>query len=69
MAPCVRAWSIATINALPSEASSGKFLKFTPEVEVSTPPLAACQQVSTLKPAAFARQHFSFRVDTSWLTC
>jgi hypothetical protein len=29
MAPWVRAWSMATINALPSEASIGTFLTFT----------------------------------------
>jgi hypothetical protein len=28
----VRAWSIATINALPSEASIGTFLTFTPGI-------------------------------------
>src|SRR5215211_5123773 len=32
MAPWVRAWSIATIKALPSEATNGTFLTFTPEV-------------------------------------
>jgi hypothetical protein len=57
MAPWVRAWSIATINALPSEASIGTFLTFTPGSREFT--RRPCCVLDATRSLCLLSRHFS----------